>query len=125
MSSLIDGLAASGGLAASIVALILLVLYALLVWRQQRRLAAMQTQLDSLRCANRGLERAVRGLEAAHQALLFRVIRKKQRKALKSSRPSSDAVEEKMTLPIVPKQPDEENVKKSGLYVVAPKTSSE
>jgi len=112
---------------ASIAAVIVSVLCASLAWGQRRRLAAMQTQIDSLRRANRGLERAVRRLEGAHQALLLRVMRK-PRKAPKSSSSSSvslEAVEEKTTLSIAPKQADEKHTKGSALYVVAPKTSPE
>ena len=110
---------------ASIAAVIVSLFCAGLAWRQRRRLAAMQTQIDSLRRADHGLERAVCRLEGAHQALLLRAMRE-PREASKSlsSSPSLDAVKEKTTLS-APKQSDEENAKKSALYVVAPKTSPE
>jgi hypothetical protein len=105
------------GLGASIAAVILLVFCASLVWRQERRLAAMQTQLNRL-------SRAIHRLEAAHSSLLIRLINspksRSSQKARKSSSTSSDTLEERKTAPT---QPDEENSKGSALYVVAPKTS--
>jgi len=54
----------------------------------QRRLAAMQTQLDDL-------SSATRRLESHYERLFIRSLR--SRKARKSSSPSFDALEEKMT----------------------------
>jgi len=125
MSNWGERLGAWDGMAALIAAVILLVLCSSLLWRQQRRLAAMQTQLDGLKGANRRLERAVRRLEGAHQALLLRVLRK-TRKSRKSSSPSSDAVEQKTTSAMAPtRQSDEKSSTGSALYVVAPKTFPE
>jgi hypothetical protein len=105
------------GLATSIAAVILSVLCASLVWRQQRRLAAIQTHLNRL-------SRTIHRLEAAHSSLLIRLINspksRSSRKARKSSSTSSDTLEEKKTAPT---QPDEKDSKGSALYVVAPKTS--
>ena len=98
------------------IAVVLLVLGASLAWRQQRRLAVMQTQLDTL-------SRSIRTLEAAHESLLVRFMNlPRVRKARKSSSGSSDSVREKSTAPT---QLDEKNAKGSALYVVAPKTSPE
>jgi hypothetical protein len=105
----------------SIAAVILLVCCALLVAvrRQQRRLATMKTQLDSL-------SQAIDRLEEAHHELLVRFMNLSRwsRLATKSSSPPSDALEEKMTSSIAPKQP-EEKYKGTALYVVAPKTTPE
>jgi hypothetical protein len=110
MSNSIDALAAS------IATVILLVFCASLAWRQQRRLVAMQTRLDSL-------SSAIRRLEVAHEGLLVRFMNlPRSRKARKSSSPSSDIRKEELT---VPTQLDEKNSKGSALYVVAPKTSPE
>jgi hypothetical protein len=78
-------------LIASVAAVILSVFCALLASRQQRRLAAMQTQLDNLSAAKRDYEH-----------LWLRSLR--SRKARKASRPSSDVVEEKMTAPALPNE---------------------
>jgi hypothetical protein len=109
MSNWIDGLAAS------IAAVILLVVFISLVWAW-RRLAAMQAQLDSLTSA-------VNSLELAYQRLLVRFMNlPKSRIARKSSSSWSDTLEERMT---VSTQPNEENSKGSALYTAAPKTSPE
>jgi hypothetical protein len=83
-------------------------LAASLAWRQPRRLAAMQAQLDDL-------SGAVRRLETAHEGLLVRIMNlpmpRRPRKAPKSSSPLTDTLEEKITLSVVPKQLDEENSK--------------
>jgi len=103
------------GLAASIVAVILLVVCVLLAlaWR---RLAAIQAQLDSL-------SGAVNNLELAHQGLLVRFMNlPRSRRTHKSSIPSSDKLEEKITAPT---QPDEKISRGSALYVDAPKTFPE
>ena len=85
---------------------------------QQRRLAAMQTQLD-------GLSQAISSLEAAHHALLVRFMNlPRSRRARKSSSPWSDSLEEKMTSSIAPTQPEDKN-KGSVLYVVTPKPTPE
>jgi len=102
MSNWIDGLAAS------IAAVILLMVFISLVWAW-RRLAAMQAQLDSL-------SSAVNSLEPAYQRLLVRFMNLPR----KSSSPWSDTLEERMT---VSTQPNEENSKGSALYTAAPKTS--
>ncbi len=107
------------GLAASIAAMILLVFCAL-AWRQQRRLAAMQVQLDNLR---KDIRKEVRRLEIAHEGLLVRLMNlPRSKKARRPSSQSSDLLEQKMT---APKQPDEKSSKESALYIVAPKTSPE
>jgi hypothetical protein len=90
-------------LIASVAAVILSVFCALLASRQQRRLATMQTQLDSL--------------ERNYERLWLRSLR--SRKARKASRPSSDVVEEKITAPALP------NEKHFEEYLVAPRTSPE
>jgi hypothetical protein len=109
MSNWIDGLAAS------IAAVMLLVVCISLVWAW-RRLAAMQAQLD-------GLSSTVNSLELAHQGLLVRFMNlPRSRRAHKSSSPSSDTLEEKMTAPT---QPDEKSSRGSALYVDAPKTFPE
>jgi len=124
MSHSINALAASIPqplIQASIGAAIVLGFCAALVafGRQQRRLSAMQMQLD-------GVSRAIRKLEVAHEGLLVRLMNlPRLRKARKSSSPSSDTPEEKMTPSVAPKQLDEKNSKGSALYVVAPKTSPE
>ena len=103
------------GLAASIVAVVLLVVCVSLAWAW-RRLAAIQTQLDSL-------SSAINSLELAHQGLLVRFMNlPRSRKARKSSSPWSDPLEEKLTAPT---QPDEKNSSGSALYLAAPKTSPE
>jgi hypothetical protein len=95
MSNWIDALAAWIAL---IVAVILLAFCASLAWRRQRRLAAMQMQLD-------GLGQAISSLEAAHQALLVRFMNlPRSRRARKSSSPWSDTLEEKTS--IAPTQPE-------------------
>jgi hypothetical protein len=105
MSSSIDPLAA---LIAAVA--VLSVFFALLAWRQQRRLAVMQTQLDNL-------SSAIRSLEADRERPFIRSLNlPRSRKARKSSSPSSDTLEQKMTAPT---QPDEKT------YVGAPKTSPE
>ena len=113
MSSSIDPLVAliasvaADPLAALIAAVaVLSVFFALLAWRQQRRLAVMQTQL-------RNLSRAVRNVEYDQERLFIKSL--KSRKARKSSSPSSDTLEQKMAAPA---QPDEKT------YVGAPKNIS-
>jgi len=109
MSNWIDGLAAS------IAAIILLVTTISLVW-SWRRLATIQAQLDRL-------NNAVNSLELAHQGLLVRLMNlPRSRRAHKSSSPSSDTLEEKITAPT---QPDEKSSRESALYVDAPKTFPE
>ena len=98
----------------SVAAVVLSLFCALLAGRQQRRLAAMQTQLDNL-------SSAFRDLKSDHERLFIRSLRSSP-KGRKSPTQSSDALEEKMT---APQQPDEKNSKGSALYVVAPKTSPE
>ena len=84
MSSSIHPLAAMIALVAAVTSS---VLCALLVWRHQRRLAAIQVQLDSFR-------RAVNNLELAHQGLLIRYLNlPKARRAQRLSRRSSDTLE--------------------------------
>ena len=103
------------GLAASIVAVVLLVVCVSLAWAW-RRLAAIQPQLDSL-------SSAINSLELAHQDLLVRFMNlPRSRKARKSLSPRSDTLEEKLTAPT---QPDEKNSRGSALYLAAPKTSPE
>jgi hypothetical protein len=97
-------------LIASVAAVILSVFCALLAWRQQRHLATMQTQLDNLSTATRGLERD-------YEHLWLRSLR--SRKVRKARKASSDVLEEKMTAPAVP------NEKHSEEYLVASKTSPE
>jgi hypothetical protein len=100
------------GLAASIGAVILLVVCILLVWAW-RCLATLQAQVDSLNTA-------VNSLELGHQGLLVRFMNlPKSRRA--SSNPWSDTLEERIT---VPTQPNEEISSGSALYT-APKTSPE
>jgi hypothetical protein len=116
MSNSIDALAAWIAL---IVAVILLVFCASLIWRQQRRLSAVQTQLD-------GLSQTISSLEAAHHALLVRFMNlPRSRRARKSSSPWSDSLEEKMTSSIAPTQPDENKSIEPAPYIGAPKTSPE
>jgi len=97
-------------LIASAAAVILSVFCALLVWRQQRRLAirlaTVQTELDNLSSATRRLERDRKRLWLL---------------SMMSRKPSgpSDALEEKMTVPALP---NEEHCEE---YLVAPKTSPE
>jgi len=96
---------------ALIAAAILLVFCALLVAceHQQRRLTALQTQLDRLRRENRRLE-----------SLLVRSL--KSPKVPNGS--SSDTLQEKITSSVAPTRLDEKsNV--AALYVVAPKASPE
>ena len=103
------------GLAASIAAVVLLVVCVSLAWAW-RRLVAIQTQLDSL-------SSAINSLELAQQSLLVRFINlPRSRRARKSSSPWSGTLEEKMTAPT---QPDEKNSGGSALYIAAPKTSPE
>jgi Tfp pilus assembly protein PilO len=84
-------------LAASVAA-ILLVVCVLLAWR---RVTAMQAQLDKL-------SNAINTLKSDHERALIRSLNlSKSRKTRKSSRPSSDTLEEKMTSSIAPKQPEE------------------
>jgi hypothetical protein len=101
MNNLID---AAAHWTASMVAMILLAFCALLIWRHQRRLAALQTQLDRH-------NQAISTLEAAHESLLVRYMNlprsRRSRKALNSSSPWSGPFEEKITSPIAPEQPDE------------------
>jgi hypothetical protein len=99
-------------LAASIAAVVLLVVCVSLAWAW-RRLVAIQTQLDSL-------SSAINSLEVGHQGLLVRFMNlPRSRKARRS--PLSDTPEEK----IAPTQPDEKNYRGSALYLAAPKTSPE
>jgi hypothetical protein len=100
-------------LIASVAAVILSVFCALLAWHQQRRLAAMQTRVDNLTSTTRSLE-------SDYERLFLRSLR--SRKARKSSNPSSDALEEKMTAPTLP---DEKKSIESALYVGVPKASPE
>jgi hypothetical protein len=97
-------------LIASVAAMILSVFCALLAWRQHRRLAARVDNLTS----------TTRSLESDYERLFLRSLR--SRKARKSSNPSSDALEEKMTTRILP---DEKKPVESALDVGAPKTSPE
>ena len=107
------------GLAASIATLILSVFCALLVLRQQRRLATVQTQLDRH-------DTEIHGLQGAHSQLLVRSLNSpKPRKARKSSSPSADMSERNMTTSIAPKQAEKKEAAVSALHVVAPKTSPE
>jgi hypothetical protein len=109
MTNWIDGLAAS--IAAVILVVVCVVLA--LAWH---RLAAVQAQLDSLRSA-------VNSLELAHQGLLVRFMNlPRSRRTHKSSIPSSDTLEEKITTPT---QSDEKSSGGSSLYVDAPKTFPE
>jgi hypothetical protein len=88
---------------ASIAAVFLLMCCASLVAfrRQQRRLAALQTQLDTL-------SHAIRNLEVAHEGLLLRFMNlPRSRKAQETSSPSSKTLKEEM---VAPKQPDEKNL---------------
>ena len=113
LSSSIDSLAV---LIASVAAVILSVFSALLAWRQKRRLAAMQTRLDNL-------SSAIRNLKSDHERLFIRSLNlPRSRGARKSSSPSSDTLEEKMTIST---QPGEKESTGSALHVVAPKTSPE
>jgi len=100
LATLIASVAANPliALPASVAAVILSVFCALLVWRQHRHLAAMQTQLDNL-------TGTTRSLESDYERLFLRSLR--SRKARKSSSPSSDALEEKMTGLTLP---DEKNL---------------
>jgi len=103
------------GLAASIAAVVLLVVCVSLAWAW-RRLVAIQTQLN-------GVTSAVNSLEQAHQSLLVRFMNlPRSRKARKSSSPWSDTLLEEKTAPT---QPDEKNYRGSALYLAAPKTSPE
>jgi hypothetical protein len=87
MSGSIDPLAI---LIAPVAAVILSAFCALLVWRQQRRFAAIQAQVDSLRST-------LRNLEADHGRWFIRSLNlPRSRKARKSSSPSSDTLEEKI-----------------------------
>jgi len=100
MSDLID---AAADWTALIVAMILLAFCALVIWRHQRRLAAMQMQLDSH-------SQAISTLAAAHESLLVRYMNlPRSRKALKSSGPSSGTFEEKITTSVAPTQRYEES----------------
>ena len=103
MSNLID---AAADWTALIVAMILLAFCALLIWRHQRRLAAMQMQLDSH-------SQAISTLEAAHESLLVRYMNfprsRRSRKALKSSGPLLGTFEEKITTSVAPTQRYEES----------------
>ena len=73
--------------AALIAVVILSVFCALLAWRQQRRLVAMQAQLDNL-------SSAIRSLEADRERSFIRSLNlPRSRKAKKSSSPSSDTLE--------------------------------
>ena len=90
MSGSIDPLAT---LIAPVAAVILSVFCALLVWRQQRRFAAMQAQLDNL-------SSAIRNLEADRERRFIRSLTlPRSRKARKTSSPSSDTLEEKIAAP--------------------------
>ena len=90
MSGSIDPLAT---LIAPVAAVILSVFCALLVWRQQRRFAAMQMQLDNL-------SSAIRGLEADRERSFIPSLNLPRcRKARKSSSPSSDTLEGKIAAP--------------------------
>jgi hypothetical protein len=92
------------GLAASIAAVVLLVVCVSLAWAW-RRLVAIQTRLDSLGSA-------INSLEVGYQGLLVRFMNlPRSRKARTSSSPWSDTLEEK----IAPTQPDEKNYR--GLFL--------
>jgi hypothetical protein len=125
MSSSVDPLAALIALVAadplvaliaSVAAVILSLFCALLAWRQQRRLAAMQIQLDKL-------SSAIRSLESDYERLFIRSLNlPRSRKARKSSNTSSDTLEEKATaLTLL----DERRSTEPALYGGAPKTSPE
>jgi len=123
MGDAIDPLAASvqqSPILTLIAAVILLAFCALSIAfrRQQRRLAAMKTQLDNL-------SRAIDSLRAAHEGLVVRFMnnRSRSRKAAKSSGPSS-ALGETMTSSMAPKQPDEKS-NGSTLEVASPKIFAE
>jgi hypothetical protein len=102
------------GLIAVIVLSVLSVVCVLLVWIW-RRLAALQTQLDSL-------SSGINSLEIAHQGLLVRFMNLPRSRRAQSSSLWSDTLEDQMTLPA---QPDEENSRGTALYTTAPKTSPE
>jgi len=102
----------SVALIASFAAVVLSVFCALLAGRQQRRLAAIQTQLDNL-------SGAFRDLKSDHERLFIRSLRSSPR-GRKSPSQSSDTLEEKMTAPTLP---DENKSKEPALYAGAPKTS--
>jgi len=98
-----------------IAAAMLLVLCASLVWRQQRRLAAMQTQLGSLASD-------IRRLEVAHEGLFVRFMNLPRPRSRKLSKPSADALPETSS---PSEHPDKKDSNGSMLYAVAPKTSPE
>jgi hypothetical protein len=99
-------------------ALFLWVFCVLLVLRRQRRLAAMQRQIDRH-------STEIHRLQEAYSQLLVRSLNSpKPRKARKTSTPSSDTSQENMTSSIVPGLDKTESTKPT-LHVVAPKTSPE
>ena len=102
---------------ALIAGVILVVFCALLVAfeSQQRRLAALQTQLHSL-------SNDIRRLEVAHQGLLVRFMNLPRWSEVPNGS-SSDILQEK-TSSVGPTQLDEKS-KVPALYVVAPKASPE
>jgi hypothetical protein len=108
------------GFLAWFAAMALLGFCASLAWRQQRHLAAMQVQLDSL---SKDIRKEVRRLEVAHESLLVRLMNLPGPKAARRpSRGSSDPPKQKAT---ASKRPDEQTSKEAALYLVAPKTSPE
>jgi hypothetical protein len=116
MSNWANGLA---GLMASVAAVIVSVCCAFLVWRQQRRLTAMEKRLDRHGSA-------IHSLEAAHSDLITRPLHspklRRSRKAPKRSGPSMGTVPESSSF--APERPEGDS-KGPVLSVVAPKTSPE
>jgi hypothetical protein len=108
------------GLVAWLAAMVLLVFCASSAWRQQRHLAAMQMQLDSL---SKDIRKEVRRLEEAHESLLVRLMNLPRPKPAR--RPSTQSFDPPKEKTRVPKRPDENGSKESALYLVAPKTSPE
>jgi hypothetical protein len=109
MTNWIDGLAVS-------IAVVILLVVCVLLALAWHRLAAIQAQLDTL-------SNAVNSLELAHQGLLVRFMNlPRSRRIHKSSIPSSNTLEEKITAHT---QPQEKSSRGSSLYVDAPKTFPE
>jgi hypothetical protein len=103
-------------LIASVAAAILSLVCALVAWRQQSRLTAVQIQLDKLGSV-------IRSLESDYERLFIRSLNSpRSRKAPRSSSLSPDAVKEKVTVPTLL---DEKTTTESALYAGAPKTSPE
>jgi hypothetical protein len=121
MSSSVDPLPAlialvaadpSVALIASVAAVVLSLVCALLAWRQQSRLAAVQIHLDKL-------SSAIRSFESDYERLLIRSLNlPSSLKAPRSSSLSPDAVEEKATVPTLL---DEKTTAESALFAGAPK----